>query len=68
MADKSVDDSTFNEERNERDRILREHGYDPHELTDEEKNDILSDILDDDPDNDRLGNVVSGDERDGTDA
>jgi len=68
MANTSVDDSTFNEARNERDRILRERGYNPHELSDEEKNDILNDMLDDDPGNDRLGNIVSGDERDGTDA
>jgi hypothetical protein len=66
--DSDADDLTFDEERNERHRILRERGYDPGELTLEEQNEILADDFDDDPDNDRLGNVVPGDERDGTDA
>ena len=62
------DDITFNQDHNEEDRILRERGFDPDELTDEERKEILGDVLDDDPENDHLGNIMPADERDGTDA
>jgi hypothetical protein len=68
MPDDNQDDITFDEERNERHRVLRERGYDPEELTLEEQEDILADDFDDDEDNNRLGNVMPADERDGTDA
>lgn len=62
-----MDSSTFDEERNEHERILRERGFDPDELTVEEQQNILNDSLDDNPDNDRLGNIIPGEEQDGTD-
>ncbi len=68
MPDDDLDDITFDEERNEHERILRERGYNPDELTLEEQDDILTDDFDGDEDNNRLGNVMPADERDGTDA
>jgi len=65
--DSDADDLTFDEERNERHRVLRERGYDPDELTLEEQDDILTDAFGDE-DNNRLGSVMPADERDGTDA
>lgn len=44
--DTDVDDGLFDEERDERHRILRERGYDPDELTLEEQDAILTDSFD----------------------
>lgn len=68
MDDDFSDDAAFDEEQRERERILRERGYDPRELTIEEQDRILTDSLDDDAENDRLGNVMPADERDNADA
>lgn len=46
--------------------LLRERGYDPQELSEEDKRDILADVADSDADNDRLGNVGPADQRDGS--
>lgn len=68
MDDDFDDAAMLDEERNERERILRERGYNPEELTIDEQDEILTDDFDGDKDNNRLGNVIPADERDGTDA
>lgn len=65
--DDKTNDYTFNEQRNEEDRWLREHGYNPDELSDEERKELLDhDKPEPDADNDELSDVVPGDEKDGT--
>lgn len=66
MADPINDDlfeGTFNKDKNEQDRVLRERGYDPSELSDDEKRSLLADFdSHDDPDNARLSDITPADD------
>lgn len=61
MADPLDDDlfeGTFNKDKNYADSVLRAHGYDPKELTEAEKRELLVDLDDrGDPDDSRLSNI-----------
>lgn len=66
MAGDPLDDAlfegTFNLGKNEQDRVLREHGHDPRELSDDEKQSLLADLgSQDDADSDQLSDIRPGD-------
>jgi hypothetical protein len=67
-----ADDAITDEARLERERMLREEGINPHELTPEEKDDLMDDMrsgktgrLQDDDDS--LSDIVTPEEKDGND-
>jgi len=61
------EDNITDEQRNEEDRILREFGYEPSELSAEERHDLLVDLTQEDSaDNDSLRSATPKDEQDDT--
>ncbi len=65
------DDPILNEDRAEEDLLLRRRGYDPGELSEEERSDLVDDIRGDavsgDDDDDQLSDVLPPEEADGND-
>lgn len=60
--DDDLFEGTFNENKNYEDSVLRAHGLDPDELSDEEKRRLLTDYDDpSDPDDSRLSNLPPDD-------
>lgn len=60
--DDDLFEGTYNLGKNEQDRVLREHGHNPKELSDDEKKTLLADLdVGDDTDSDRLSDIAPGD-------
>lgn len=62
-VDDDLFEGTFNKDKNYQDQILREHGYEPKELTDDEKRTLLADLDDPgDPDDSKLSSADPDDQ------
>lgn len=64
-------DPALNEDKNEEDRLLRERGIRPGELSSDERKDLVDDMrgdsIEDDEDADKLSDVTTDEESDGND-